>query len=272
MRTGYHLFPFFNMIVAMNGGKSNRSLRTGIAAFYEDTQPFTQLAYQVVKYQSRTVEGKTWSHRDLLRIAHPNPGDSVSRKILFNWIAKGWESVGDEPHPLHELGIVWAFEKAKKATTAKEVIQLIADYRLTREMLPTQWLADPDVLTALLQNMPMTAMLRNLGSMTARGILDPMSDNARLVADRLQDATRVKNARLHPLTVLAAQRQYATGRGDKGSHTWTPNTTILGALDQTFYLGFDAVEPTDLRILNCVDCSGSMMGSSVGSLPLTTGL
>jgi 60 kDa SS-A/Ro ribonucleoprotein len=65
-RTGTHLFHFTAYVDGMRGW--GRGLRQAVAAWY--AQPAARLAYQAVKYQQR--DG--WSHRDLLRLAHPRAG------------------------------------------------------------------------------------------------------------------------------------------------------------------------------------------------------
>ena len=46
---------------------------------------------------------------------------------------------------------------------------LINDFDLPREAIPTQWLNELEVWDALLQHMPLTALMRNLGKMWAVG-------------------------------------------------------------------------------------------------------
>jgi 60 kDa SS-A/Ro ribonucleoprotein len=46
-------------------------------------------------------------------------------------------------------------------------VKLITDFDLPREAVPTQWLNEVAVWDALLQRMPMTAMVRNVGKMTS---------------------------------------------------------------------------------------------------------
>ena len=66
-RTGTHLFQFAEAVQAMRGW--GRGLRRAVAGWYL-ARPVDELAYQAVKYQQRSG----WSHRDLLRLAHPGPG------------------------------------------------------------------------------------------------------------------------------------------------------------------------------------------------------
>ena len=65
-----------------------RGLRKGVAAWYEGKAP-EALAYQVAKYQRR--DG--WSHRDLLRLAHPATADPA-RQAVYRWVVGGPEALG----------------------------------------------------------------------------------------------------------------------------------------------------------------------------------
>ena len=54
----------------------------------------------------------------------------------------------------------------------------------------------------MLQDMPMMAMLRNLGKMTALGLFDEGKEaNVEKVVKRLTDVQSLKNARIHPIKV-----------------------------------------------------------------------
>lgn len=84
----------------------------------------------------------------------------------------------------------------------------------------------------------MTAMIRNLGKMTSIGILDPLTDEAEKVTEKLKDVDTLKGARIHPFNVLVALKLYGQGHGDKGKLKWEPNSMISSALDEAYYLSF----------------------------------
>src|SRR4029453_8731953 len=92
--------------------------------------------------------------------------------------------------------LIEAFEQAKKASNRDEIVKLITEQDLPREAIPTQWLNEVAVWDALLANMPMTAMIRNLGKMTSLGLLAPFSDTKRLIVRKLRDETALKRARI----------------------------------------------------------------------------
>lgn len=259
-RIGTHLFQFADACNTLRGWGGG--LRRAIASWYTD-RPAADLARQLVKYQSR----EKWSHRDLLRLSHPKVDVESSHQTLLHWAVKGWSGVGEIPHPDPAAIPVWAFERAKRATTESEIVRLIGDYDLPRECVPTQWLNSKAVWEALLERMPPHALVRNLGKMSSVGLLTPLSDASRKMASLLTKEAVVRS-RLHPLTTLTAAKVYASGRGIKGSLTWTPGTTVLQALDAAFHHGFAAVEKTDKRFLLALDVSGSMCSQIAGS-PLT---
>jgi 60 kDa SS-A/Ro ribonucleoprotein len=264
-RTGTHLFHFARDVEGFR--RWGRGLRTAVAAWYND-KPADRLAYQAVKFQQR--DG--FSHRDLLRLAHPK-APTAQHNAIYRWIVGGQEAFAKAPPKGDVLkyedlpALILAFERLRAAKDAKEVAALVREHRLTHEMLPTEWKNHLVVWEALLQDMPMTAMIRNLAKMTNVGLLTPMSDAARKVAAELMDEGRLRKARVHPIALLSAMKVYEQGRGMKGSLTWTPVREIVDALDSAFYLAFKAIEPTGKKHLLALDVSGSMTCGEIAGVP-----
>jgi len=247
-RIGTHLFSFVDYVQQFRGW--GRGLRRAVNNWY-NKKSADQLAYQVVKYQQRG----NWSHRDVLRLGKPVPEDD-DHDVIFEWITKG---LSDQRYALEDIPMTIAgYESVKLAKTKYEVAKLIEDYRLTREMVPTEWLNEPEVWDALLKEMPLTAMIRNLGKMSAIGLVKPMSAASVLVCKMLRDTERIRNARIHPVNVLVALKTYASGHGIRGKLNWTPVAQVVDALDDAFYAAFDNVEPTGKRFMLALDASGSM--------------
>jgi 60 kDa SS-A/Ro ribonucleoprotein len=255
-RTGTHLLHFARYAEAFGGW--GRGMRKAVAGWF-NAQPADKLAYQLVKYQSR--DG--WSSRDLLRLAHPRAA-SPSHDRLFHWVTRGSLPDGAASDP--SLALVEALERAKAADSAAEVVRLIGSHKLPREAVPTRWLKEAAVWEALLADMPLTAMIRNLGTMTKVGLLAPMGRATTTVVERLGDARRLNQARIHPLAVLAALLTYKSGRGVRGSGTWSPVAAVVDALDAAFYTTFRSVEPANKRMLLALDVSGSMASGVVGGV------
>jgi len=269
-RIGTHLFHFAEYVNAMRGW--GRGLRSAVGRWYVERDA-DALAHQAVKYQQR--DG--WSHADLLRLAHPK-APSVQHDAVFRWMLAGADSLGEREVKRKVRGedrvakygavgelpkLIEAFEQAKRATSAGEIVKLITDFDLPREAIPTQWLNEVAVWDALLQRMPMTALIRNLGKMTSLGLIKPFSDAKKLVLRKLKDETALERSRIHPLAVLVAQKIYAQGHGDKGALKWSPVSAIVDALDAAFYATFSNVEPCNKPVLLALDVSGSMAGSMI---------
>jgi 60 kDa SS-A/Ro ribonucleoprotein len=261
-RTGTHLFQFATFVEAFRGW--GRALRRAVGRWYAAKDPDV-LALQAVKYRQR--EGVT--HRDLLRLAHPgarvsagNPALEVSAEHarLFEWIVRGGGTDG-----LPRL--VEGFVRAQASDSAAGTAALVREYGLPREALPVEHLAAPEVWEALLEDMPMTALVRNLATMTRAGVLAPGSAGTARVTAQLGDGERLRRARVHPIAILAALRTYASGQGVRGRHTWNPVGAIVDALDAAFYATFENVEATGARLLLALDVSGSMTMGSVAGVP-----
>jgi 60 kDa SS-A/Ro ribonucleoprotein len=257
-RTGTHLFHWLQYVKAFRGW--GRGVRTAVSRWYTNQSP-DALAYQLLKYQAR--DG--WAHRDALRLAHPK-APSAEHDTLFRFATRGWEAVAGSDGLSTDVGARLEAVQAIRQMSPDEAARVIRVYRLTREMVQTALLVHAVVWEALLERMPLTAMIRNLGLMSKVGLLVPASDAARTIAARLSDRGAIRRARIHPLAVLAALKTYAQGRGMKGQGRWDPVASIVDALDDAFYLAFGNVEPTGKRTLLALDVSGSM-GSPVHGMP-----
>lgn len=272
-RTGTHLFQFVEAVGQMRGW--GRGLRSGVSNWYT-SQPAAALMRQVTKYAQRGG----MSHRDVLRLAHPqvNLVDDPEVAKVLRYVVAGADGMGvrdvknkDDSFrqymPAGELPpYLAAFEELKHADE-KRTIALIHEHGFTHEMIDTRHKNSADVWAALLDKMPMTAMVRNLAKMTAVGLLKPMSDAARTVQERLGDVERIKKARMHPIQVLSALMVYRQGKGEKGSLTWSPVAQIVDSLDEAFYSAFQAIEPSGKRTLLAIDVSGSMDLGTIAGVP-----
>jgi len=260
-RIGTHVLHFAEYVEGFRGW--GKLLIKGIQNWYLDKST-DSLAYQLVKYQQR--DG--WSHRDLLRLSHPKT-DDPAKDAIFGWATKGFEALDVVERNLVP-DIISAFETIKTTTDKQLVLDLIRQLRLPREALTTNWLGDSDVWAALLEDMPMTAMIRNLGNLSKHNLLGRGSSGERIVLDQLRDQTELAKARIHPISVLAAMKTYGAGHGFRGSSSWSVNQKVVDALDEAFYKCFDFVEPTNKRIMMAIDVSGSMGGATVSGIPNLT--
>lgn len=253
-RIGTHLYHFAAFCNELGGW--GRGTKRAIARWFTG-KPASELAYQLVKYQSR--DG--WSSRDLLRLSHPKaPG--VDHATLFAW-ACGKEVDETLLPPIVRSALVTRSD----ACGANVAIRHIQENNVPREALSTHLLTDPRVWEALLVRMPLTAMIRNLATMTRVGLLAPMSNATELVASKLADGEALRKSRVHPIQILTALKTYQAGKGERGSNTWTPVPRVVDALDAAFYASFGNVQPTGKRTVLALDVSGSMTWGQIAGVP-----
>lgn len=273
-RIGTHIFQLAENLKHLGGW--GRVTTSSIAGWYEG-QTADRLASNLVKYRNRA----NWTHTDLLRKVHPHTQDE-KLQALFRWVTKGGDrgertverkkKVGTQYETLktHQyrslVGVelpklIEGFERVQKATDPREVVKLIRDYELPREALPTQFLDDVKVWEALLMSgkgMPFTAMIRNLGKMTAIDLIKPLSAVEKYVVEKLKDTEGLKKARVHPFAILMAQAVYSQGAGFRGGLSWKPSQRVSDALNDAFYEAFANVVPSGKRHYLGLDVSGSM--------------
>ena len=244
--TGSHLQMFIDYIGPMRGW--GRGLRKAIGNWYTQ-RPLKDAVYQTVKYRQRY----NWTHRDLLRKSHPI-GDGPWGD-LFAWITHG--TMPSEDHD--NMSLIHAYEEAKTAD-ASRLTALITKYGLSWEMVPSEMLDKPEVWRALARDMPMTALLRNLATLTRVGVIAPM-DSA-MVCEKIGTMHKI-----HPIAVLTALLVYKAGKGVRGKNTWIPVPQVIDALDAAFGRSFSQAPQTNKRLYLGIDVSGSMASGEVAGVP-----
>ncbi|KAM4640648.1 RNA-binding protein RO60 [Discoglossus pictus] len=266
-----HLFTFIqfkkDLKEGMKCGMWGRALRKAVSDWY-NTKDGLAVAMAVTKYKQRNG----WAHKDLLRLSHIKPANE-GVTMVTKYISKGWKEVQEaykdkelSPETEKVLKYLEATERVKRTKDELEIIHLIEEYRLVREHLLTTHLKSKEIWKALLQEMPLTAMLRNLGKMTSESVLEPGSPEVASVCERLSNDKLLKKARIHPFHILVALETYKKGHGNRGKLKWAPDRAIVEALDRAFYKTFKMVEPTGKRFLLAVDVSGSMDQKVLGSI------
>ncbi len=263
-RTPTHLFQFLEYYKAQ--GKTSgwgRLMREAVSLWY-NSKKLDNLVYQVTKYAQR--EG--WSHKDVLRLSHPKPPDT-DRSEFYKWITTDrqhkvdLDKISDTP----AFAKLAACEAARLAPDAASLIPLIREHNLVHEHLPNNLQNSPEVWEVLLEKMPLTALIRNLGRMTSYGVF-AKSSNVDLAVAKLSDVKAIEKARIHPFNVLVAYNTYrSNGTAGLGSLRWTEVPKISKALNELFYLSFGFVESTGKRFCIANDVSGSMHGGQVLGTP-----
>lgn len=251
-RTSTHLFEYGQYLKNLGGW--GRAKRESVNEWYA-AKNTSQLAYQVVKYRQR--DG--WTHRDMMRLTHPQGLDS---DVVNFALGKAHNSTEK---------IIVGFEKAQRAKDAKEIIALIHEYNITWEMIPTQFHKDLSVWKAFFEAdvLGHTTLLRNV---TRFARLEAFRDVkfAAEFANRLADSDRIAKSRIHPISFLNASVIFEEGSVDRkssgydwGSYVsrkknWETNSKVATALNDAFYESFKNVEPANKSTLVAVDTSASM--------------
>uniref|UniRef100_A0A0K0DJZ2 TROVE domain-containing protein n=1 Tax=Angiostrongylus cantonensis TaxID=6313 RepID=A0A0K0DJZ2_ANGCA len=293
-----HLFTFVKYCEMVSqstqsesGKKSTgwgRLMRSAIQRWYASKSPGL-LAMHLTKYPQR--DG--WSHRDLFRLAHPTlkvsnfPTSILEYEQLYHFAVKGElktrkrnlskeDTDVEQPATKYSavqmdtelesraLDLVEAVLALKNEKEEAKVVAAIKKHCLVREHIPTDMLNSVAVWQALLEGMPMTAMIRNLGKMQSIGVL---TDTFRAsVIAKLTNEEELKRARIHPIHVLIAKTVYESGHGRVGKLSWEPDEKINEALEVAFYKSFINAPPTNKRYCFAFDISGSMESFISGTM------
>ncbi|ACK72725.1 TROVE domain protein [Gloeothece citriformis PCC 7424] len=260
VRTGSHFYEWLSYTKSMRGfGKVIQEA----GKQWLSREDVKGLAYQLLKYQQR----QGFSHRDALRLFHVNP-PTEDHNQLFKWVVKGWEDL-PEAIPSPALAQIWWYEWLKRHP--EKTHQAIAQGHLTHEMAAPVGKMDKSAWQLLFNEMPIGAMLRNLGSLTEIGILrNDQRANLDRIESILNNSDRLRKGRIHPIDVLKALKTYQSGgKIGRSQKTWTPVGRIVDILEKAVELSFDVAEPTGKVFMHAVDISGSMSCSTVSSVGLT---
>ncbi|KAJ8357235.1 hypothetical protein SKAU_G00200290 [Synaphobranchus kaupii] len=269
-RLPIHLFTFVqfkkDLKEGMKCGMWGRALRKAVADWYNEKDAMS-LALAVTKYKQRIG----WSHQDLLRLSHMKPANEAIA-VISKYVTKGWKEVqasyGDKENAEETAKVLQyleAVEKAKHSEDELEIVHLVEEHGLEREQLLTNHLKSKEVWKALLKEMPVAEVLRNLGKLTADRVLQPGSSEVAALCERLQKDSVLKTAKIHPFHILAASQTYVKGHGSRGRLKWEPDESIVQTLDKAFYKCFLNVESTGKRFVVGVDVSAPMNSTVLGS-------
>jgi len=290
LRTFSQLYSVEEMRKQLGSGKKQfgRGMRNSILSLVK-AHGGKRFAYQATKYRSRGG----WSIDDFIKLAHvPSRELTPEGQAVLVYLIKGVEAfeifvetLALTPEVTQVRDYLRAVEAVKVDTcSVATAIELVHKYNLPREVLNTKLLTDRLVWDALLFStsvgeggkvvrrvtMPITALIRNLGVMTQRGVFDDSTVTATVVAHILNESV-LRAGRVHPVALLTAKLTYDLGHGLKGKLSWTVNREISNALEEGFYVAFRNVQGTGKRVLHAIDCSGSMTwAGSCGTSSLLT--
>lgn len=260
IRIGTHMFHLNQYLKKLRG--VGNSLKRKIGEWYTK-KPYESFLYQIGKYQNR--DG--WTTRDVILRNHIKPHESEEWQNAFRWV------LGNPEKPFDKSmlsGLPAFLEEVKSVSSVQELIYLIQKYKAPAECVPNEFKKYPEVWEAMLPDLGIEAITRNLRNMTIYGVFRN-KDAVDYVCRQFQDIDRIKKSRLHPIKILNALRVYDKKADyrysyqesiDDGSE-YIPIPDICDALEYAFYNSFNYVEPTGKKFILGVDVSGSMYGNRV---------
>jgi 60 kDa SS-A/Ro ribonucleoprotein len=260
VRTGSHFYEWLNYTKSMRGfGKVVRE----VGQNWLSREDVKGLAYQLLKYQQRLG----FSHRDALRLFHVKP-PTEDHNLLYNWVVKGWKELPTNI-PSDALAQIWWYEWLKR--NPDNTHEAILKGRLTHEMAAPVGKMDKAAWQLLFNEMPIGAMLRNLGSLTQLDVLRAdETANIQRIENVLNNKEHLRKGRIHPIDALKALKTYKSGgQLGRSQKTWQPVSRIVDILEKAVELSFDVVEPTGKVFMHAVDISGSMSYGVVNSVGLS---
>jgi 60 kDa SS-A/Ro ribonucleoprotein len=259
------LFMFVSFYKDLNKQVHNTSgwgngAKKAIARWYND-KSISDLVFAVTKFKQR----HGWSHKDLLRMAHPKP-PTKDHDVLYRFITSGkLEITEDQIDDVRSFTRLQSTDQIHRTLDVEEVVQKIKNERLSWEHVPTEFLKNHLVWKALLPHMKPKALIRNLGRMTAIGVFETPS-SLEHVKNVLTNPEYINSVKLHPLVALQAYKQYVEGKGDKGKLLWHPVKEIAQSLEKTVDLCFKNIQKTNSSIMIGLDISSSMKSIAYGNI------
>ena len=269
IRTGYHALSYLtylNSIREMENGKGRKvgfgRAKVSVLKKWVESLTARELVLQRIKYHNRD----DMRLEDIFNFAHPNL-ESVGplNNLVGKWIMDNLSE--DDEQALNELIIegntvigqikAWAEINSPEVSVA-HAVELIREFQIPREGVPTHFLREIKVWQALLPSMPDHALIRNLSTMLQNGTFAVESE---YIMNRLRDTVKLQKSRVTPMDVLKAWGIIHM-QGDRA---------LTLQLERTF---FDLVKVqtwTNANVLVAVDISGSM-SVTVGDARSRTGI
>jgi len=271
-----HLFEYIDLRekISLKMNKTTgwgKAHKRTVGRWYNEHKGSNEL--ELIKSCTKYSNRHGYTHKDALRLCHSKP-NSEARKIIYSYLVKGFEESQKVSKEITSekslsnssllkiaevLDHIIAVEEAKslKPTEHSKMCELIMKHRLVREHVPSDLLNSKEVWIQLLKNMPLTALVRSLSKIATLNISDD-EEQCKKIVEKITDKEIIERSKIHPIQLLTSHIIYSRGYGDKGSLSWSPNDKIIKALDIAFELSFKNVVPSNKRILNAIDVSGSM--------------
>lgn len=237
IRTPKDLLDFCVVVKQVRKG-FGRALKTAISSWLRDKMS----PYWVIKYGSLTVDKR--SLRSVYRFARPR-NDGVFNPLV-HYLVKG----PSEPLPEGQAypDQLLAYEALKSAETPSAKAEAITAGRLPHEVATTFAGSDETVWNAIVPQMPIFALLRNLRTLIRHGVLEGHREHIEGV---FTNADRVTKSKILPFQFTKAF-EVLQGESAPG---W-----VQDALRDAVEHSVGNMPELPGRTAVCLDISGSMQG------------
>ncbi|XP_060600343.1 RNA-binding protein RO60-like [Ruditapes philippinarum] len=163
-----------------------------------------------------------WSHAKLFKMARPKFKDDDDMKVVKQYILFGFEKANTfaRDHEIHSefiskfLSFIEVAEKAKRCTEKDQLVALIKKHKLEREHITTQMMKKPEVCEAIIVNMKVGAVIRNLTVMASKGIFDKKPEVIEKTTTIILNKNALINERVHPINIIIALHMYEKGTNE----------------------------------------------------------
>ncbi len=258
VRTTDHMAHWFGYLKDARGsGGASPIVKRAYTNLFTQDEP-GRVVYRYLKSRQRkTGSGESFTPGDLLRLAKPTPANET-QDAMFALIS-------GKKTPMEVSGYFEAakgYYEAQLADTPAKAVRAILAYHVPWEFLPDSVLKYPEVWEALIPNLGITALIRNLARMTQNGALGPFKQGNARAAARLTSHKELADGRVHPFDLMLALRVYESGFAQPSpkapAREWTPVPEIVDALGRAFVESFAVADKVPGNYVVAVDSSGSM--------------
>ncbi|MEG6570621.1 TROVE domain-containing protein [Thermoanaerobacterium thermosaccharolyticum] len=222
------LQDFMVILEGLGRGQGGRAVKRQAAQFLNSVSE-----YWAIKYNGR---GRGYSLGDIVKTVHPKPISDKQKAIFAYLVGKEYDKT--------QVMQISAYEALKKATNTKEQIALIQEGRLPHEVVTGVIKPDKEIWNAILHQMPIFALLRNLNTLDRAGVLD---ENREYIKSVLNDPERLAKSKILPFRFVTAFHQV--------EKAW-----VKDILRQAVELTFDNLPDIPGKTAVFLDVSGSMEG------------
>ncbi|XP_067009407.2 RNA-binding protein Ro60 [Anabrus simplex] len=236
--------------------------------WYLNQEPL-QLAECATRYRSMYL----WSHKDILKLAHPATED-VAKQAVLKYIVFGLKEAqqefGDKAAAQPVLQYLQTVEEFKHCKNEEQAARMLEQHHFSLEHVPQHLLKSKEVWTALVPCLPLDVLLKNLKRLARLRFLRGNHVVVARVLDALENQTALEESNVHPAQVLIALRNYELS----GKLKYTPpdpskevkqlpqpNPKVIEALNTLLESSFKLLVSTGMRYMIVVDTRPQMLTS-----------